>query len=94
MGLPPPPPPPQTLPARGSGREALARSSGRVVPLVLPPRPPPPGITRAPRSQAAALVAMMMMSRTQPLGEGRRGVSVWKCAREGADGPVAAGRGG
>lgn len=66
------PPPPQALPARGSRRETLARSSGRVVPLLLPPRPPPPGITRAPRSQAAALVAMMMMSRTQPLGEGRR----------------------
>lgn len=75
------PPPPQALPARGSGRETLARSSGRVVPLLLPPRPPPPGITRAPRSQAAALVAMMMMSRTQPLGEGRRGVCAHARAR-------------
>ncbi|XP_059746001.1 collagen alpha-1(III) chain isoform X3 [Bos taurus] len=72
------PPPPQEHPAKGDRGEALALSS--VLLLVLPPLPPPPGITRAPRSPAAALVAMMMMSRTQPLGEGRRGcvcVSVW-----------------
>lgn len=61
------PPPPQEHPVRGDRRRALALPS--VLVLVLPP---PPGITRAPRSQAAALVAMMMMSRTQPLGEGRR----------------------
>ncbi|XP_063669347.1 uncharacterized protein LOC741253 [Pan troglodytes] len=63
------PPPPQEHPARGRRREALELSSV----LVLPPLPPPPGITRAPRSQAAALVAMMMMSRTQPLEGGERG---------------------
>lgn len=61
------PQPSQEHPARGNSREALALSA---VVLVLPPLPPPPGITRAPRFQAAALVAMMMMSRTQPLGEG------------------------
>ncbi|XP_063108449.1 uncharacterized protein LOC111755825 isoform X2 [Cavia porcellus] len=67
-------PPLQERWATDSHREALPRSLVPVVLLELPPLPPPPppGITRVPRSQTAALVAMMMMSRTQPLGEGRR----------------------